>query len=278
VADPGNRLVAVKAHAIENLGVADDLGMSQSGPRSVSGTPSLPPADPSPGNQLHSSSSTAPHVSTSPRRGCVRVTPRHDGRRLRLVFGMSAAHEGRGGRELPTNLTVILVTGAVGLFGTTALAAYGISSRLDYVMIPILFGICTATLTMVGVNIGEDIWYPVGPSTMQTAQGAEVIVNINASPYHCGKRGFRRRMLATRAADEATIMCYVNLVGGQDELVFEGNSMIFDAQGELLAEASQFSEDLLIADLDIDAVFRARLHDPKRRQRRPMDTRAQQSI
>jgi NAD+ synthase (glutamine-hydrolysing) len=117
----------------------------------------------------------------------------------------------------------------------------------------------------VGVSICEDIWYPVGPATTQAAAGAELILNVNASPYHAGKRHQRERMLATRAADNMLIVAYVNMVGGQDELVFDGASLIFRQSGELLARGTQFAEDLVVADLDVEGVFRARLHDPRRR-------------
>jgi NAD+ synthase (glutamine-hydrolysing) len=118
-----------------------------------------------------------------------------------------------------------------------------------------------------GIGICEDIWYPDGPTLEQaTLGGAEVILNISASPYHAGKIQQRQRMLATRASDHTAIIAYNNLVGAQDELVFDGGSMIFDQEGEVLAMASQFEEDLLLADLDIDAVFRNRLRDPRIRQ------------
>ncbi|MBX5450069.1 MAG: NAD+ synthase [Thermogemmatispora sp.] len=120
----------------------------------------------------------------------------------------------------------------------------------------------------VGITICEDIWYPTGPLTLQAHAGAEVIININGSPYHAGKRHFREQMLATRAADNGLIVAYLNLVGGQDELVFDGGSMVFNEQGRLIARAKQFEEDLLVVDLDIASVFRSRLHDPRRRQER----------
>src|SRR6266849_3600378 len=120
----------------------------------------------------------------------------------------------------------------------------------------------------VGVNICEDIWYPTGPMTMQAQAGAEVIININGSPYNAGKELFRQQMLATRAADNTAIVAYVNMVGGQDELVFDGGSMVFDEQGALIARAREFAEDMLIVDLDTASVFRTRLHDPRRRQER----------
>jgi NAD+ synthase (glutamine-hydrolysing) len=119
---------------------------------------------------------------------------------------------------------------------------------------------------VLGVNICEDMWYPNGPTTAQAAAGAEVIVNINASPYHLGKREYREKMLATRAADNGIVVAYTNLVGGQDELVFDGRALIFDQSARLVAAGPQFVEDLLIADLDVEAIFRTRLHDPRRRQ------------
>ncbi len=120
----------------------------------------------------------------------------------------------------------------------------------------------------VGVNICEDIWYPAGPTEAQALAGAELVINISASPYHTGKSAARERMLATRAADNIVFMAFCNLVGGQDELVFDGGSAVFDPRGEVVARARQFEEDLLIADLDLSAAFRQRLHDPRRRKER----------
>jgi NAD+ synthase (glutamine-hydrolysing) len=115
----------------------------------------------------------------------------------------------------------------------------------------------------IGVNICEDIWYEAGPATVQAYAGAEVIVNISASPYHFGKENDRERMLSTRASDNVAIIVYDNLVGGQDELVFDGNSMVLNEKGQLVARGKQFEEDLIVVDLDVEAVFRTRLHDPR---------------
>jgi len=117
-----------------------------------------------------------------------------------------------------------------------------------------------------GVSICEDLWYPDGPAQEQAGQGgAQLLINISSSPFYLGKGGDRERMLATRAADNRSYLAYVNLVGGQDELVFDGQSLIFGPQGELLARASQFEEDFLVADLDLTEVLRWRLFDPRRR-------------
>ena len=126
--------------------------------------------------------------------------------------------------------------------------------------------------TRVGVNICEDIWYPAGPTKTQALAGAQVVVNISASPYHAGKGAARERMLATRAADNVIYMAFCNLVGGQDELVFDGGSVILNERGEVLARARQFAEDLIVADLDLTAVFRQQLHDPRRRKERALQS------
>jgi NAD+ synthase (glutamine-hydrolysing) len=117
-------------------------------------------------------------------------------------------------------------------------------------------------------NICEDIWYPTGPTTRQALAGAELIVTINASPYHVGKAQFREKMLATRASDDLVCLAFVNTVGGQDELVFDGHSFVFNEKGECIARGRAFEEDLVIADIDLDQVFRARLHDSRRRKER----------
>jgi NAD+ synthase (glutamine-hydrolysing) len=117
----------------------------------------------------------------------------------------------------------------------------------------------------VGVSICEDAWSPNGPIAVQGLGGAELVVNINASPYFAGRLGGRERMLATRAADASCALVYVNQVGGQDELVFDGASMVFDADGELLARSRQFAETIDIVDVEVRPAFRKRLLDPRGR-------------
>lgn len=111
----------------------------------------------------------------------------------------------------------------------------------------------------IGVNICEDIWFSDGPTRAQAAAGAEVIVNINASPFHVGKGRMREQVLATRARENRVIVTYTNTVGGQDELVFDGCSMIVDQAGEIVGRGKGFDQDLIVADLDVAAVGRARL-------------------
>lgn len=110
-----------------------------------------------------------------------------------------------------------------------------------------------------GLNICEDIWQPDGPTRAQAAAGADVIVNINASPFYNGKSRVREQMLGTRARDNGVIVASTNMVGGQDELVFDGNSVIVDQNGEVIARGKSFEEDVLIADLNVRAVARGRL-------------------
>jgi len=110
----------------------------------------------------------------------------------------------------------------------------------------------------IGVNICEDIWYEDGPTKTQAFSGAELIINISASPYHFGKGSVRERMVTARASDNVAIVAFNNLVGGQDELVFDGNGLIVDEKGRLVARGKQFEEDLIIADLDIESVSRTR--------------------
>ena len=126
--------------------------------------------------------------------------------------------------------------------------------------------------TVFGVNVCEDIWLSGGPSEEQVVRGgAEVILNLSASPYHEGKADERRRMISTRAADNLAIVCYVNLVGGQDEILFDGSSLILDEKGNVLAEGAAFAEDLVVADVDLDEVFNTRLHDTRLRKERSLD-------
>ena len=119
----------------------------------------------------------------------------------------------------------------------------------------------------VAVSICEDAWSPNGPITTQAAGGAEFVVNVNASPFYAGRLHEREAMLATRAADASVPVLYVNLVGGQDELVFDGASMLFDETGHMVARAKQFEEDFLVVDLDVRPGFRRRLLDPRGRTR-----------
>lgn len=118
----------------------------------------------------------------------------------------------------------------------------------------------------IGITICEDMWHEAGPATLQAYAGARLLVNISASPYHAGKGNFREKMLATRASDNVALVAYNNLLGGQDELVFDGNSLIINEKGELIARGRQFEEDFIVADLDVEPIFRTQLRGPRRRE------------
>ncbi len=113
--------------------------------------------------------------------------------------------------------------------------------------------VCQARGVRFGVSICEDIWHAGGPTRDQVSiGGARLILNINASPYHVGKARTRERMLARRARENDVVVSYTNMVGGQDEVVFDGNSLIVDGKGTVLARAGAFDEELLVADLTFD--------------------------
>ena len=122
-----------------------------------------------------------------------------------------------------------------------------------------------------GINICEDIWYPDGPATAQAEAGAGIILNLNASPYQVGKWKQRERMISTRAADNAVYVIYVNAVGGQDELIFEGGSLVFAPDGSRVARGEFFKEDLLVVDVEPELPFRVRLHDLRLLERTGLD-------
>ncbi len=107
----------------------------------------------------------------------------------------------------------------------------------------------------IGVTICEDIWHSRGPAAVEVREGgAEVILNISASPYHVGKGKIREKLLSERSRESLAIISYNNLLGGQDELIFDGAGMIFDPRGKKIAQGRQFEEDLIVADLNIDQV------------------------
>jgi NAD+ synthase (glutamine-hydrolysing) len=114
-----------------------------------------------------------------------------------------------------------------------------------------------------GVTICEDMWYPNGPYCDQvTGGGASLLINLSASPYHLLKGRQRERMLGTRASDTASYVAYCNLVGGQDELVFDGQSVVLDPSGLPIARAKQFEEDLLLCDVDLESLRQFRQTTP----------------
>ena len=160
----------------------------------------------------------------------------------------------------------------VGTYRKRYLPNYGVFDENRYFMPATRNAVFARGRAVIGVSICEDIWFPGGPIEEQVIRGgAEVIINLSASPYHAGKAQARKRMLCTRAADNLVVVCYCNLVGGQDEILFDGASLIVNEQGQVLAEGRLFEEDLVIADVDLEEVFNARLHDPRLRKGRVLD-------
>jgi len=164
------------------------------------------------------------------------------------------------GRETIYNAAAIIHDGKLaGVYHKIYLPNYGVFDEDRYFQAGRECPVYIISGINIGVNICEDIWYEDGPTRTQAFSGAELIINISASPYHFGKGNVRERMVKSRASDNLAIIALTNLIGGQDELVFDGNSLIADEKGKLLARGKQFEEDLMIADLDIESVSRARL-------------------
>ena len=117
----------------------------------------------------------------------------------------------------------------------------------------------------VGITICEDIWQPGPPATSEALAGAQVIANISASPYHAGKGREREQMLMQRARDNVAAVVFCNLVGGQDELIFDGHSLAIDQDGAIVARAPQFEEAFTLCTVDLSAVTTRRLQDARHR-------------
>src|SRR5207245_8418226 len=111
----------------------------------------------------------------------------------------------------------------------------------------------------------EDLWQPRPPPTDLALAGAHLIANISASPFHVGKDREREEMLKVRATDNSCFVALCNCVGGQDELIFDGHSVVLDDEGEVLARAAGFEEELLVVDIDPVAAVGRRLRDVRRR-------------
>jgi NAD+ synthase (glutamine-hydrolysing) len=118
---------------------------------------------------------------------------------------------------------------------------------------------------LIGPTVCEDIWQPGPPATELALAGAQLIANLSASPFHLGKEREREQMLATRARDNVAFIAFVNAVGGQDELVFDGHSVVLDENGEVLARAPGFEEALLVVDVEPTVAIARRLRDVRRR-------------
>jgi len=157
----------------------------------------------------------------------------------------------------------------VGVYHKFYLPNYGVFDENRYFQAGMEYPVFIIYGIGMGITICEDMWYEAGPAIVQAYAGARVLINISASPYHAGKGLSRERMLATRASDSLAIIVHNNLVGGQDELVFDGSSLIINERGEVIARGKQFEEDFIVVDLDVESVFRSQLHDSRRRKETP---------
>ncbi len=139
----------------------------------------------------------------------------------------------------------------VDIYHKIHLPNYGVFDELRYFKPGNTIPVYVVNGTAIGINICEDIWYKSGPSSIQSIAGAKLIVNINGSPFHIGKRRVRRNLLKSCATFIKVSVAYVNMVCGQDELVFDGDSMIINETGEIHNQTNQFQEELLVSDIEL---------------------------
>jgi NAD+ synthase (glutamine-hydrolysing) len=164
------------------------------------------------------------------------------------------------------NAAALCADGAVAaIYRKMLLPNYGVFDEVRYFQAGATPALFELDGVKVGVTICEDVWRPGTPETDEALAGATLVVNISASPYHAGKAHERERMIAQRAADNLAAFAFCALVGGQDELIFDGASFVCDHEGEVIARAPAFAEDLLICDVDPQAAASARLRDTRQR-------------
>ena len=150
------------------------------------------------------------------------------------------------------NAAAICRNGAVlGVYRKHLLPNYNVFDEQRYFTPGVENPLFTINEICFGVTICEDIWQADGPVAEQASLGAVLNININGSPFHGGKLNVRHEMISARAKDNNCVVAYVNQIGGQDELVFDGGSMILSADGSLVASAAQFAEELLVCDLSL---------------------------
>jgi NAD+ synthase (glutamine-hydrolysing) len=174
------------------------------------------------------------------------------------------------------NACAVLADGAVhAIYRKVFLPNYGVFDEQRYFQSGVGGAVIELDQLTVGLTVCEDIWEPGPPASDEALAGATLLVNISASPYHVGKGAERERMLVQRARDNVAMVAFCNLVGGQDELVFDGYSLVIDHEGEVLARGEQFAEELIVATIDPDAARGVRLRDPRHR---PVHRRAEHVV
>jgi NAD+ synthase (glutamine-hydrolysing) len=164
------------------------------------------------------------------------------------------------------NAAAVLADGRVqAIYRKVHLPNYGVFDEQRYFQAGSAGAVIDVGAERLGVTVCEDIWEPGPPATEEALAGATLIVNISASPYHAGKGAERERMFAQRARDNLAYVAFCGLVGGQDELVFDGHSCVIDHTGQTIVRAGQFREELLVCDVDLERAAAARLRDPGHR-------------
>jgi NAD+ synthase (glutamine-hydrolysing) len=164
------------------------------------------------------------------------------------------------------NACAILADGVVkAIYPKRFLPNYGVFDEVRYFQPGRDLLLLRVGEALIGPTVCEDIWQPGPPATDLALAGAHVIANISASPFHVGKGQEREEMLITRARDNACWVVLVNAVGGQDELIFDGHSLVIDEEGEVVARAPSFEEALVVVDIDAETAIARRLVDARRR-------------
>jgi NAD+ synthase (glutamine-hydrolysing) len=164
------------------------------------------------------------------------------------------------------NALAVLAEGELkAVYRKSVLPNYGVFDEQRYFQVGDGGAVLELGDARLGLTICEDIWTPGPPASDEALAGAPLILNASASPYHAGKGVERERMLIQRARDNLAAVAFCNLVGGQDELVFDGHSLLLDHEGTVLARAPQFAEALAVATVDLQAAMTARLRDTRLR-------------
>jgi NAD+ synthase (glutamine-hydrolysing) len=164
------------------------------------------------------------------------------------------------------NACAVLCDGAVqAIYRKVYLPNYGVFDEERYFQAGVGGGVIEVGDVTVGLTICEDIWEPGPPASDEALAGATLLINVSASPYHAGKGLERERMLVQRARDNLAAVAFCALVGGQDELVFDGHSVVIDHEGTVIARAAQFAEELLLVSIDPEGPKSSRLRDPRHR-------------
>ena len=165
------------------------------------------------------------------------------------------------------NACVVCADGAVrGIYRKHYLPNYGVFDEHRYFAAGRDLVLLRLGDVLVGPTICEDVWQPGPPATDLALAGAQLIVNLSASPFHVGKAEEREEMLVTRARDSSAYLAFCNLVGGQDELVFDGHSIVLDDAGAVVARARGFEEELVVVDVEPEFAIGRRLSDVRRRE------------